>query len=223
VTAYAVTLVNGTNTVWTLVAFITIPNAAGMLSVAWQISPAVAPGGNDGVKWTDGACVCIGSSSTVDGVQIFRQNLAQPAASNQAWVITSNSGALTLTLTGPSITPGQIEITNSSGQVTNAALGYSTAAAVYSPNLLSGVAAGFIPGPRYWVLITQSAPKQGQVIANANMSLLRKPFTTTSNQVDGQFIPPIALAFPSTQTAATVTLSMDGSTIKPDVMYAPIG
>jgi hypothetical protein len=224
VTNFSATLVNQTDSVWTLAVFITIPNAAGMLSVAWQVSPAVAPTGNDGVTWNDGANVCIGTSTTTSGVQVFKQNLSQPAAADQWWAVTSNSGALTLTLTQNAPTPGQIQVTNSSTQVTNVALGYSGSAAVYAPNLLINAATGFIPIPQYWALITQSVPKPGQVVAYATTPSPSQPARRTANvqQGTGQFLPPKALNFPANQTAATVTLKLDGSSLNASIVYAPL-
>lgn len=210
-TAYAATLVNETSSVWTLVVYVTIPNAATMLSVAWQVSPGVAPSGSNGVTWTDGASVCLGTLSTSTGVSIFRQNLARAAAPNQGWTVTNN-GSLDLTLTGPSITPGQIEVTNSAGQLTNIALGYSSTAAVYAAGIASGLAVGFIPTPRYWALITQSSVAQGQVVAYAT--------PTNKAQVAGTFVPPFAFDFPSNETAATITLSMNGNSVSVITTYA---
>jgi hypothetical protein len=223
---YEVTLLNQTGTVWTLVVYITIPDAAGMLSVAWQVSPPAAPSGNNTVAWTDDPYVCLGSSPTGSGVQIYRQTLSQLAAANQGWLVANNSGALTLTLQGSSVTPGQIEITNNAGQFTNVALGYSKAAAVYSPQLASGLAAGFIPVPQYWVLLSQSAMKPGQVVANASTPVksgTTSTFSAGMQQVAAQFAPPIPLNFPTGQTAATVTASLSGSTFTVSVAYSPIG
>jgi len=218
---YEVAFQNESGSVWSLVVYLTIPDAAGMLSVAWQISTPVAPGGNNSVTWIDDPYVCLGSSPSGSGVQVYRQNLAQVAAPNQGWRVASSSGALTLTLTGPSLTPGQIEITNNSGQFANVALGYSKWAAVYSPQLASGLAAGFIPMPQYWVLLSESAMKQGQVVANASTSS-KSTLLLASNgaqQLSGQFSPPMALNFPSGQTAATVTASLSGGKFVVGITY----
>lgn len=219
-TAFKVNLQNQTRDVWTLVVYIILPRAEGLVSVAWQVSEAIAPGGSNGVTWTDEVCVCLGSIDPGGDVQRYRQNLAQQAAAEQAWLVTTVSDALTLTLQGRSIMPGQIEVTNKSGKMTNVALGYSGTAAVYSPNLQSGVAAGFIPTPRYQALLSQSAIKPGQVVARATA-----PQDTSSmmQRVSGQFLPPCALNFPDNQTEAMITLSLSGNSVSAATSYSTPG
>ena len=222
-TAYRGTLQNNTDSVWTLVIYITLPAAASMLSVAWQVSQPVANNGTADVSWNDTAAVCLGTSSGVPGAQSFRQTLWQQAAVNQAWAVGSTGGALTLTLSGTSRTPGQIEVTNSTSpaQVTNIALGYTAAAAVYSQNVSSGVGVGFVPVPQYWALITQGPVKQGDVVAFATTPM--KVSAARPGELSaGQFIPPILLQFPASQTAVTITLSNDGNAVQAKVAYSAL-
>ena len=222
--SYQVTLQNQTTTVWTLVVFIKIPDATGMLSVAWKLTPPVAGSGSNDTSWTDTPAVALGTLSNSSGSRVYKQNVARAAAVDQAWTVTKTSTVLDLTLTGSSLTPGQIEITNASGQLTNVALGYDNTAAVYAPNLPSGLAAGFIPLPQYWVTVAQSM-QAGQVIANASSNANN---LTASQQNDlnaliaGQFAPPQQLKFPTNQNAATVTISLDGDLFSMTIAYGPI-
>lgn len=220
-TAYGATLQNDTDSVWTLVIYVTLPAAASMLSVAWQVSAPVANHGSADVSWTDTPAVCLGTSSGVPGAQSFKQTLWQQAAVDQGWVVGTTGGALTLTLSGSSPTPGQIAVTNNSGQTTNIALGYSAAAAVYSQNVSSGVAVGFVPVPTYWALITQSAIKRGDVVAYASTPA-KLAQTNLIELSAGQYIPPIRLQFPTMQTAVTITLSMDGNTVQAIPAYSAL-
>ena len=219
-TAYSVTLNNQTSSVWSAVVFISIPDASGMLSVAWQISSPVAPSGGSGsVSWTDDPAACIGTGPTGVGVQVFKQSLARAAAPNQGWSVENNSGALDLTLTGRSVTPNQIEITNRSGKITNAALGYSGTAAVYSPQLPSGVAAGFFPVPSYWLLVTQSSVVPGQVVSYATTPEIWSLMLLTTTATAGQFLPPQPLAFPTNEPAAVATIASSGAVVSVTISY----
>ena len=222
-TAFRGTLQNNTDGVWTLVIYITLPAAASMLSVAWQVSQPVANHGSADVSWTDTAAVCLGTSSGVAGAQSFRQTLWQQAAVNQAWVVATTGGALTLTLSGTARAPGQIEVMNSTSpaQVTNIALGYDAAASVYSQNVSSGVGVGFVPVPQYWALITQGPVKQGDVVAFATTPM-KLSQTTMGELTAAQFIPPIRLQFPTSQTAVTITLSNDGSAVQVNTVYSAL-
>lgn len=215
-TTYNVAFDNQTSMTWVFVVYVTIPNATGMLSVAWQLA-GVAQGGTGSVSWTDDSSACLGKASTSSGAQSFSQTLSRPATANEAWSAFLNSGVVDLKLTGLSVTPGQLEITNNSGQLANLALGYGGIAAVYAAGVPSGVTAGYIPEPRYWVMLSQSIA-QGQVVARA-ATPAKFAVAPPSMQVAGLSTPPQPLKFPGSSSSASVKASMDGQAVLVTITY----
>jgi hypothetical protein len=213
-----VTLRNDTSSVWTLAVFLSIPTAASQLSVAWMLTSPVAGSGTGYTSWTpDAPAVCLGLPALSSGTQVYRQTLARAAAANQGWTVTSSSGAFLLTQTGSSVTPGQIQIANASGQLVNAALGFSGTAAIYAPSLPSGLTAGFIPSPQYWMILAQSI-QAGQVVANGSYG--SSSLSRSQSHIAGIFSQPQQLIFPSRQPNALVTASIDGGSLSTTITYS---
>lgn len=205
---YTVTCHNQSNdTAWTFVAMITLLDAGGCQSLAWQVT-SVPWSGNGTLSWTTDVEVCLATVTGTPPPTIYQTSQIVSTTGVASWTVGSSGGTTVLqSSTTQPLIPGTIQITNDTSAAVNVGYGQSGAMAVVQPDLPGNAMAVFYPTPSY-LLYVSTAVAAGQVIEVEPTSLSA-----------GIFIAPQALAFPQGVTTATATLSESGGVVSVNITY----
>ena len=204
---------NQTSTTWTLAVFLTIPTAEGLNSVSWQQTTAAPSGFGEKLSWTWNTpqfCVAFGSYSDANGTIVYQQRQVLDAEPGTAWKLIMKDGIQQLEKNGLALLPGRIEIQNGSGVAGSLGIGIDGCAAIYAPDIKSGVTQSFETQMNCWVAVFD-AIKQGEVIATHT--------SHPANMAMNSFIGPKQLDFTETGTVAQAKLCEQGSSINLEINY----
>jgi rhizosphere induced protein len=196
---YYVDFINNSGRTWTMGVYQTLPESVGLESVAWQ-QTTVANGGESGVEWAVDYVALLSSYRQTGGKGVYKASQKLPTSLGTRWKIVYKEGLQQLEPDGTADRPDQIIIFNDSGELANPGIGMSNEGSVYKRDVLSGSGGQFVVTPTYWVGLFNDLVR-GQVIS--------------SNVVVG----PEKLVFPSGFNQATVTATLDGSSLKLKVAY----
>lgn len=189
---YSVGFQNLTDRTWTMGVYQTIPNQHGMDSVSWQQTTA-SKGGFSGVQFDVRYNVALATYSQSGGRAFYSTSQLLGADLGTAWEIVVRDNVAQLIPAGAAGS-AEILVRNNSNNAASPGIGMSGSPSVFVRSLAIGETASFQVTPTYYVgLFTEL--KKGEVIST-NVSF-----------------GPLRLQYPTGETNATLTATMDGNAV----------
>lgn len=204
-TSFSATLVNQTQSTWTLVVYLTLPTSPTLASVAWKLTAPAASGGTQRVTWSDGFGVAL---ATLNGT-LYQQNLVQASDPGKAWKVVTVSNAVQFDADGNALLPTSLQVDNASGQTVNAGLAYGGTGAIYRSGLANGVNVQFGTTPLFWAILVDSI-QHGELVRQG----------TADAAMFNSFVGPQAVQFPNGQPNLVATATQDGGGVQLALGYS---